>query len=185
MSGNNLQLGGIPIPDNLKEAFATLRAKHLAKVQQLENEITMYKAQVEQHRMGQKGLLDKRIQADKRAAVSKAVKQHIWGQVIFITDEKNLTLVTKVLFYEMHIPKIENEKDPAKREQIWLWWIGMTRDMVDQQHNSQRSYATGEVSKIMVAYMMQEDNEDELTGCLLYTSPSPRDQRGSRMPSSA
>ena len=25
----------------------------------------------------------------------------------------------------------------------------------------------------------------ELTGCLLYTSPSPRDQRGSRMPSSA
>ena len=26
---------------------------------------------------------------------------------------------------------------------------------------------------------------DELTACLLYTSPSPRDQRGSRMPSSA
>ena len=25
----------------------------------------------------------------------------------------------------------------------------------------------------------------ELHGCLLYTSPSPRDQRGSRMPSSA
>ena len=26
---------------------------------------------------------------------------------------------------------------------------------------------------------------DGLSGCLLYTSPSPRDQRGSRMPSSA
>ena len=26
---------------------------------------------------------------------------------------------------------------------------------------------------------------DECKGCLLYTSPSPRDQRGSRMPSSA
>ena len=26
---------------------------------------------------------------------------------------------------------------------------------------------------------------DEAIGCLLYTSPSPRDQRGSRMPSSA
>ena len=25
----------------------------------------------------------------------------------------------------------------------------------------------------------------EINGCLLYTSPSPRDQRGSRMPSSA
>ena len=27
--------------------------------------------------------------------------------------------------------------------------------------------------------------DDDLDGCLLYTSPSPRDQRGSRMPSSA
>ena len=27
--------------------------------------------------------------------------------------------------------------------------------------------------------------DDALIGCLLYTSPSPRDQRGSRMPSSA
>ena len=26
---------------------------------------------------------------------------------------------------------------------------------------------------------------DKVTNCLLYTSPSPRDQRGSRMPSSA
>ena len=26
---------------------------------------------------------------------------------------------------------------------------------------------------------------EEITACLLYTSPSPRDQRGSRMPSSA
>ena len=30
---------------------------------------------------------------------------------------------------------------------------------------------------------IHEDNEYEI--CLLYTSPSPRDQRGSRMPSSA
>ena len=27
--------------------------------------------------------------------------------------------------------------------------------------------------------------DDDRNGCLLYTSPSPRDQRGSRMPSSA
>ena len=32
----------------------------------------------------------------------------------------------------------------------------------------------------------REDKQEEaLRGCLLYTSPSPRDQRGSRMPSSA
>ena len=28
-------------------------------------------------------------------------------------------------------------------------------------------------------------NNEEVLDCLLYTSPSPRDQRGSRMPSSA
>ena len=28
-------------------------------------------------------------------------------------------------------------------------------------------------------------NAEQISGCLLYTSPSPRDQRGSRMPSSA
>ena len=28
-------------------------------------------------------------------------------------------------------------------------------------------------------------HHDSFTDCLLYTSPSPRDQRGSRMPSSA
>ena len=33
---------------------------------------------------------------------------------------------------------------------------------------------------------MKKANElDQLDDCLLYTSPSPRDQRGSRMPSSA
>ena len=32
---------------------------------------------------------------------------------------------------------------------------------------------------------VQKGVEDALEGCLLYTSPSPRDQRGSRMPSSA
>ena len=32
---------------------------------------------------------------------------------------------------------------------------------------------------------ISEDNQDNNKNCLLYTSPSPRDQRGSRMPSSA
>ena len=30
-----------------------------------------------------------------------------------------------------------------------------------------------------------DDLDSQLDACLLYTSPSPRDQRGSRMPSSA
>ena len=32
---------------------------------------------------------------------------------------------------------------------------------------------------------MRDSDGDGLSDCLLYTSPSPRDQRGSRMPSSA
>ena len=36
-----------------------------------------------------------------------------------------------------------------------------------------------------VDYGTIEQNSDPLRSCLLYTSPSPRDQRGSRMPSSA
>ena len=32
---------------------------------------------------------------------------------------------------------------------------------------------------------MIEESQDKLTDCLLYTSPSPRDKRQSRMPSSA
>ena len=47
--------------------------------------------------------------------------------------------------------------------------------------------ATGEVVITMDADL--QDNPDEIPElyhiCLLYTSPSPRDQRGSRMPSSA
>ena len=48
----------------------------------------------------------------------------------------------------------------------------------------------GEVSPEM-EYVAKRENlspeliRDEVAACLLYTSPSPRDQRGSRMPSSA
>ena len=52
--------------------------------------------------------------------------------------------------------------------------------------------ASGEAGPYGRVYLSYEftDKQDlgdrgEYTGCLLYTSPSPRDQRGSRMPSSA
>ena len=37
----------------------------------------------------------------------------------------------------------------------------------------------------MADYDKDSSNYTQSLGCLLYTSPSPRDQRGSRMPSSA
>ena len=48
--------------------------------------------------------------------------------------------------------------------------------------------ADGEVTDLEVRAfkeVFRVPPEDELNACLLYTSPSPRDQRGSRMPSSA
>ena len=42
-----------------------------------------------------------------------------------------------------------------------------------------------EVIELLVAPGDTVAVEDSLLTCLLYTSPSPRDQRGSRMPSSA
>ena len=41
------------------------------------------------------------------------------------------------------------------------------------------------IGKIPVQISDSEKVEDKVQDCLLYTSPSPRDQRGSRMPSSA
>ena len=41
-----------------------------------------------------------------------------------------------------------------------------------------------ELSRILTYYGMPTETVEECA-CLLYTSPSPRDQRGSRMPSSA
>ena len=41
------------------------------------------------------------------------------------------------------------------------------------------------MSMMPVLKALDADGDGELSSCLLYTSPSPRDQRGSRMPSSA
>ena len=50
-------------------------------------------------------------------------------------------------------------------------------------------YAQDESNDVYTWYDEQEGlrigTEDQFCNCLLYTSPSPRDQRGSRMPSSA
>ena len=101
---------------------------------------------------------------EEKASVLKAIKLFIWGQVIFITDQKSLTAVTKVLSHEMHIPEIRNEKDEGEKQKKRLQWIGMTRDVVDQQQNRQRSYSSGEVSNFMVQYMMMEEGDDEMGG---------------------
>ena len=73
-----------------------------------------------------------------------------------------------------------------------------TVDRLEEKHNKDKreaeekavSEADREVDGIAVEALTDDVREqnrikDEVKGCLLYTSPSPRDQRGSRMPSSA
>ena len=43
----------------------------------------------------------------------------------------------------------------------------------------------GSITSVQAIYVPADDLTDPAPACLLYTSPSPRDQRGSRMPSSA
>ena len=45
--------------------------------------------------------------------------------------------------------------------------------------------SNGKNTYTLLAIWAQKPNTNDNYGCLLYTSPSPRDQRGSRMPSSA
>ena len=74
-------------------------------------------------------------------------------------------------------PYIKNESD---EEATYLRPV----DEVRQQH-PQEVLARILALEIKKWLTMGRSVFDRKTGCLLYTSPSPRDQRGSRMPSSA
>ena len=70
--------------------------------------------------------------------------------------------------------------------------IGMLLPAVQQvREAARRSACSNNMRQLMIASMNYESAHRELpiglrpNDCLLYTSPSPRDQRGSRMPSSA
>ena len=55
----------------------------------------------------------------------------------------------------------------------------------DAYRRSQRRRDTGDIFEDIDINPNSSGGGGRLIGCLLYTSPSPRDQRGSRMPSSA
>ena len=62
-------------------------------------------------------------------------------------------------------------------------------DFVGTDGENGGKYLASELAQAAVDLWPEEEKEDRFIvftgGCLLYTSPSPRDQRGSRMPSSA
>ena len=46
-------------------------------------------------------------------------------------------------------------------------------------------YADSAILTLLIFMKMLSDNKNKISSCLLYTSPSPRDPKTSRMPSSA
>ena len=77
-------------------------------------------------------------------------------------------------------------KNPSQRAIEFgqsIWYDNISRDLLN----------SGELKKIVSDWGIRGltsnpsifDNAIRSSNCLLYTSPSPRDQRGSRMPSSA
>ena len=61
----------------------------------------------------------------------------------------------------------------------------MVDAMVDAAVHATVDATVDAVADAMVDAMVDDAMADDTMACLLYTSPSPRDQRGSRMPSSA
>ena len=70
---------------------------------------------------------------------------------------------------------------------VWLtfgitaWRIRIRRKMNDAENEA----STRQVDSLLNFETVRIFNNESHELCLLYTSPSPRDQRGSRMPSSA
>ena len=55
------------------------------------------------------------------------------------------------------------------------------KTLLEEFYHAYNTYGFGYI----VNHGIEKDLIDQVFHCLLYTSPSPRDQRGSRMPSSA
>ena len=100
-----------------------------------------------------------------------------------------ITKMSKFYFYDLGIRNalIDNFQPLAIRNdkgQLWENFLFIERQRYNDynrptpNHFFWRLYSGAELDYL-------ESKDGHLSGCLLYTSPSPRDQRGSRMPSSA
>ena len=69
----------------------------------------------------------------------------------------------------------------ASRGLAWSCKVYLHKKMLGLVSNN----GDGGMTRVEIDYAQQTNLVAQLKACLLYTSPSPRDQRGSRMPSSA
>ena len=70
-------------------------------------------------------------------------------------------------------------------ERLILYWLTHIRKVQIVHHSKQILDAKRTIGEIDFIFRDETDRLTHWETCLLYTSPSPRDQRGPRMPSSA
>ena len=110
------------------------------------------------------------LKALKRVFPENESADSIWKR--FINTERPITL--GLLAIEREISEDQNSQNYGHLyTQGATFWAEL--DETIQQHSTQGESLDSFMPAIMALNMV----------CLLYTSPSPRDQRGSRMPSSA
>ena len=82
-----------------------------------------------------------------------------------------------------------SSKNNFLKSEIWiLAWAGASqRANIFPKHMDEKSRVIKrkEIREITFKFIDQFESMEKISGCLLYTSPSPRDRTRSRMPSSA
>ena len=85
---------------------------------------------------------------------------------------------TKIGFPEIKVGLFPGGGGTAKAPYLMGIQAAMMALLQGTDHNPKKAKSAGLINEVVAT-------EADLIPCLLYTSPSPRDQRGSRMPSSA
>ena len=114
-------------------------------------------------------------------------------RVLFLT--KDLELIRKQLYEGLNLQmtdlRVEDLLDDINTDVMTPAWVCFDHDpneiaknaYAGLMHHGKRVFETNALKEGNFEVIVSGQRKG--TGCLLYTSPSPRDQRGSRMPSSA
>ena len=105
-------------------------------------------------------------------------------------DRFHIPIIETMGLTETGAQILTNPMPPASRK-IGSPGIAVGNEIIigDDMQSEVARGTTGEIlvrgANVMQGYLHQPEETAKTITCLLYTSPSPRDQRGSRMPSSA
>ena len=104
-------------------------------------------------------------------AIRQFFSEHIEGNEAVEDSKNELRLAAAALMYETAMA----DYDLGQEEQTLI------QKLVSEQFELTQAQA----NELLALAESQVQDATDLYGCLLYTSPSPRDKRQSRMPSSA